>query len=330
MAGNAGLAGVESAFKRSNSQARPLPPRGARCFNDASQKGWHSLAESGLRRLRLYHSDNHIVDRKRPADLPVRDTHGERREDSVNQWGNMKPNDFTECSLGGMHMAALPVVERDRNEDDAADWIAVEDDFGFGLSVPANDERAVERLLYQHEQEVPPKVRNLVGWFRTHGISGWLSRNRIANGCEDAARKRLRNGRRGIPLADELKSFAATIPGSDRRDEVFILCHAQADCRYDFRKVRAVLKAPGRVTRLSPEGCEQRRIGFGRCNPFVAEATHVFDRSLFTKAGTMMTNACNRTWAIEFDPVAVIRAIDGAIVGDIVEGGETDVSLSSF
>ena len=140
--------------------------------------------------------------------------------------------------------------------------------------------------------------------------------------------KAVGNGSRGIPVADELKSFAATVPGEGRRDEIFILCHVPADCRFDFRKIRAVLKAPSRVKRLSPEGCEQRRIGYGRCNPFIAEATHVFDQSLFGKAGTMMTNACNRTWAVEFDPAAVIRAIDAAIAGDIVEGGETAASLS--
>ena len=33
----------------------------------------------------------------------------------------------------------------------------------------------------------------------------------------------------------------------------------------------------------------------------------------------MMTNACDRSFAVEFDPIEVISGIAGAIVADVVE-----------
>jgi len=65
----------------------------------------------------------------------------------------------------------------------------------------------------------------------------------------------------------------------------------------------------------------------GIVNPFLTEAQeknevlHVFDESLLTPMpffpGTMMTNAGEHTWGIEFDPLPLIDAVNRKIIADV-------------
>ena len=121
-------------------------------------------------------------------------------------------------------------------------------------------------LLLQDEL-FPHPVQSTIRFLETRGLSARFSRNPMAHGCEDAATKRLRNGRRGIPLADELKSLAGAYITGGTSEHVF-LCHIPANRRFDIRKIRAALGAPQRPRWLSEEGCQRLGIGFGRVNPF--------------------------------------------------------------
>jgi len=173
-----------------------------------------------------------------------------------------------------------------------------------------------ERLLLQDEL-IPHPVQSTIRFLEARGLSARFSRNPIAHGCEDAASKRLRNGRRGIPLADELKSLAGVYVTGGNSEHVF-LCHIPAHLRFDIRKIRAAVSAPQRPRWLSAEGCQRLGIGFGRVNPFLEGMPHVFDRSLLSRESSMMTNAGDRTWAVEFDPADLIRSIHGSIIADVV------------
>ena len=174
----------------------------------------------------------------------------------------------------------------------------------------------IERLLQQDEL-IPHPVQSTIRFLEARGLSARFSRNPVAHGCEDAATKRLRNGRRGIPLADELKSLAGAYVTGGTAEHAF-LCHIPANRRFDIRKIRAALCAPQRPRWLSAEGCGRLGIGFGRVNPFLDGMRHIFDRSLLGREGSMMTNAGDRTWAVEFDPADLIPSIQGAIVADVV------------
>ena len=174
----------------------------------------------------------------------------------------------------------------------------------------------IERLLQQDEL-IPHPVLSTIRFLEARGLSARFSRNPMAHGCEDAATKRLRNGRRGIPLADELKSLAGAYITGGTAEHVF-LCHIPAHRRFDIRKIRAALGAPQRPRWLSAGGCQSLGIGFGRVNPFLDDVVHIFDESLPSRDGTMMTNAGDRTWAVEFCPADLIRSIHGSIIADVV------------
>lgn len=171
--------------------------------------------------------------------------------------------------------------------------------------------------LFQQDEFIPHPVQSTIRFLEARGLCARFSRNPVAHGCEDAATKRLRNGRRGIPLSDELKSLAGAYFTSGSSEQVF-LCHIPAHRRFDIRKIRAALGAPQRPRWLSAEGCGRLGIGFGRVNPFLDGLRHIFDRSLLSREGSMMTNAGDRTWAVEFDPADLIRSIDGSIIADVV------------
>jgi len=174
-----------------------------------------------------------------------------------------------------------------------------------------------ERLL-QPDEVIPEAVQRTIRFLDAHGVSGRFSRNPVVHGCENAASKRWRDGKRGIALSDELKSLAGAYTTDGFAERVF-LCHIPADRRFDIRKIRAALGASRRPTWLSPAGCERLGIGFGRVNPFFDGMVHIFDQSLLGREGTMMTNAGDRTWAVEFYPADLIRSIGEAVVADVVK-----------
>ena len=172
--------------------------------------------------------------------------------------------------------------------------------------------------LLQPGEQIPTPVQQMLNFFVEFGIPARLSRNPVAFGCDDASTKRLRNGKRGIPLTDELKSIAVLCRDPDGIHNV-ALCHVPADRRLDLNKARLALHSTRRLTWIPPEECERRKIGFGRMNPFIQGVRHVFEVSLADRSGTMMTNAGDRTWAVEFHPADLVRVVPNALIDDIIE-----------
>jgi hypothetical protein len=68
------------------------------------------------------------------------------------------------------------------------------------------------------DKPMPAKARQALEFMRRHGVWHVLSRNSPATGCRDAAARRWRLGKQGIPLYDELKTLcmAADLSGERR------------------------------------------------------------------------------------------------------------------
>jgi len=160
-------------------------------------------------------------------------------------------------------------------------------------------------------QRVHEVVEALDIWYR-------FSRNSTAMSCRDAAARRERLGSVGIPLWDELKSLAL----SD--GERLIFAHCRGDESIDLGAVATLVGTDG--LELAPaELTAPLRMGYGLINPFVipdaasVPVVQVFDRGLAVPIdvpGTMMTNAGDRTWGIEFRADELIEGL-GALVAPI-------------
>ncbi|MBF0305897.1 MAG: aspartate/glutamate racemase family protein [Alphaproteobacteria bacterium] len=176
------------------------------------------------------------------------------------------------------------------------------------------------------EAAPPAAVLATLAFFERHGLWHLLARNAKAMSCRDAANKRYRLGKMGIPVEDELKSFFGAHTGADgRRHHVAV--HCRGDQLLDMAKLRAALGAVSDVERLVTTDSSDDSI-YGLVNPFSlangfegAPVTQLFDQGVLEVRGlpnTMMTNAGDRTWSVEFRPRDVIEAL-GAQVADIVE-----------
>lgn len=162
-------------------------------------------------------------------------------------------------------------------------------------------------------EAMPAKVRQALEFMRRHGVWHVLSRNSPATGCRDAAARRWRLGKQGIPLYDELKTLcmAADLPGGRSH----VLLHTRANARVNLDAAARLLDVDRPLGRLSAEELhESHGIGYGTVNPFTAPKRfiHIFDADVlvpYTAPSTMMTNAGNPTWALEFEPTALVAAL---------------------
>lgn len=168
--------------------------------------------------------------------------------------------------------------------------------------------------------DMPMPVQRCVHRLQQLGTWYQLSRNDSATSCQDAARKRRRLGHTGIPLCDELKSYLGEY---DHGSGVGVfLAHCRGDRELDLRKVAATLGAAGEVRRLPIETASQLGAAYGVVNPFLVpgEIVQIFDRELRTPIGipgTVMTNAGDHTWAVEFFADEVGDLITNARWGEI-------------
>jgi len=176
--------------------------------------------------------------------------------------------------------------------------------------------------------EAPPRVVNTMAFFGRHSVWNVSSRNSPATSCRDAAARRTRLGSVGIPLFDELKSLcvAAYMPSGERH---YALLHCRAHLRFDMEAARALLGATRPLARLGNDELEERfSTRYGTVNPF-SEANafiQVFDESVldqYTAPHSMMTNAGDLRWAVEFRPTEIIEALRAesptVMVGRITE-----------
>lgn len=191
--------------------------------------------------------------------------------------------------------------------------------------------------LEAEETDVPMPVQGVIRLLCSTGIWFRLSRNFKAESCADAAHKRNRGlGQMGIPLHDELKTFLGQITGSDGQ-ELIVMIHCRGDEELDLELVENTLKARTPIEKLSLEQITKLGVGYGLINPFVAGEiistdrrgprisspfVQFFNQSIIdcpTVPPTMMTNAGDYTWAVEFDPRELIGVISKAKVSQVSE-----------
>jgi aspartate/glutamate racemase len=182
-------------------------------------------------------------------------------------------------------------------------------------------------LLLGDRETVPEGVRHCADRLTELGVWHIFTRNMPATSCQDAARKRKRLGHQGIPLWDELKSFLGEYHDSQGVRHIF-LAHCRGDRKLDIDKLRHALEFTGEIRRVSLKPEErlwaEYRVDYGMVNPFldIGEVVQIFDYELQRPIGvpnTVMTNAGNRSWAVEFDPTELVYNLSGARWGDIVQ-----------
>ncbi|MEM7139386.1 MAG: aspartate/glutamate racemase family protein [Actinomycetota bacterium] len=128
-------------------------------------------------------------------------------------------------------------------------------------------------------------------------------------------------GTTGIPLEDELKSLALT------DDEGIVIAHCRGDQEIHLERLGEVHGGPGLLAATAASDLAELGLGYGLINPFetwVGEVSvrHVFDSDLLTRSGlpgTMMTNAGDATWAVEFytdELIAAYRSRGSATIAD--------------
>lgn len=196
-------------------------------------------------------------------------------------------------------------------------------------------------LLREEEGSVPEPVLHTARFLAGRGVWFQLARNPEAFSCRDAAHKRWRLGHVGIHLWDELKSFLGRFEASDGTPG-YVVAHCRADRMLDMERLRKVLKAVTPPERLSEDELTRFGLRYGLVNPFETwkpfaidgplltfPLKQVFDRELLEPVslpGTLMTNAGDLTWAVEFDPQALVRALDNAVVAEIAEADPEEKS----
>lgn len=191
--------------------------------------------------------------------------------------------------------------------------------FTFGEEV-----KKASLLLYDTEKDLPINVRMVIEAFSNCGVGFLLSRNNRVYSCRDARSQRYRLGHIGIPLFDELKSVI--FKGiSLRGEEIIFAAHCRAHVKFnlgDLEKHLCLVEPPV----LLPEDEMFALYGmvFGTVNPALIELSsngsilNVLDTSLFVDVsknpGTIMTNAGEHTWGIEFDPKQLINLFCNYVV----------------
>jgi aspartate/glutamate racemase len=163
------------------------------------------------------------------------------------------------------------------------------------------------------EAGAPESVRRTVEFFRRRNLWFRLARNPAVTSCREAAARRQRLGKQGIPLYDELRSYcgAAYYPDHSRR---VVLSHCRANAHFDLNALARILGAAKPIARVPSSELIGQNADYGTVNPFsdLRRYVQVFDEDLlnsYTPPNTMITNAGERTWAVEFHVSEVIEAL---------------------
>lgn len=204
-------------------------------------------------------------------------------------------------------------------------------------------------LCQPGERNVPKVVQRTIKFLRDRNIWFQLSRNREARSCRDAAHKRNRLGHEGIPLHDELKSYFGLFTNAAGNPQPF-LAHCRGDRLLDTHKLAKALNAIDLPTRMTEEDLKIFGLEYGLINPFgidqaiqipgsyaldaaflASPMLQVFDIELLHRVGipgTMMTNAGDVTWAVEFFADELANTIDNRIVERIAVSDPEEVYRS--
>ncbi len=175
----------------------------------------------------------------------------------------------------------------------------------------------------------PEQVTRTVAFLAERRVSFVLGRNQEAGSCRDAARKRVRLGKIGIPLWDELKSFFGVVRSTDG-DEQYLAIHCRGDRIVDLKLVALAIRCCDLPERANHAVLAKLGIGYGLVNPFEPwtrdgapdgrAVLQVFDRDLLVPIGdpgTVMTNAGSLTWSVELRADELAYTLEGPVVADI-------------
>jgi aspartate/glutamate racemase len=182
---------------------------------------------------------------------------------------------------------------------------------------------------------LPDPVRRTVSFLSSRGIWFRLGRNHAVRSCKDAANRRVRLGHEGIPLWDEFKSFFGRFVNASGKPQ-YVVAHCRGDRILNLGLLARELNARTISERVSAEEVRQLGLEYGLINPFVesfdpanfdplivqSPILQVFDTELTTRIGvpgTVMTNAGDFTWAVEFFADELAQKVDHGIVAEIAE-----------
>ena len=199
---------------------------------------------------------------------------------------------------------------------------------------PLEDEvTRAKSLLKSYETNIPENVLRIIEFCVTKKIGFIMSRTETEKGklikvfsCKDARSNRIRLGNRGISLFDEFKSgvFKAI---KKNGDTATIAAHCRGHMDIDLEHLKEICSLTSIERLAEAELNEQYGMVFGIVNPILIELNsnstilNVFDESLMspmaTCPGTMMTNAGEHTWGIEFDPFLLVGGIQNKIIAKI-------------
>lgn len=183
------------------------------------------------------------------------------------------------------------------------------------------------------KKNIPSSVMQVSQFLQSKGVWHLISKNHRVRSCKDAANKRNRLGHTGIPLSDELKTFLGCY--RDHNNNLRIgLIHCRGNMQIDFGKVRSALGISSQFKRLESSDIAQYphslSLDYGLINPFLISEkfnglpiTQVFDKHTQKELGlpnTMMTNAGNLNWGVEFNCRELVAALPKShvIVADVV------------
>jgi prolyl-tRNA editing enzyme YbaK/EbsC (Cys-tRNA(Pro) deacylase) len=176
-------------------------------------------------------------------------------------------------------------------------------------------------LLFEGETAIPNRVLTTTAFFTEKSLSFAISRNEKEGTCVDAASKRSRDNRIGIPLEDELKTIFSEycLPNNKVR---LVLLNVRGDQRIDMSVAAGLFGSAVKLRLASVKTMDFFGVGMGEINPFhiqqifkenvqvrkqFAGLIVVFDEGLLSKQSTMMTNAGDHTWGIEFRVSDVVK-----------------------
>jgi len=181
---------------------------------------------------------------------------------------------------------------------------------------PYEYEMSKAQSLLETGETLPFNVEKTIEYCTRRNIGFILSRNPRVLSCRDARSNRDRLGHRGIPLYDELKSIVL-IGTRSSGDKITIVAHCRGNTTIDFEALSKICELTQPPIIMEENELQGRYgVNYGTVTPFVLDADFsgeiitLFDESVLSKVakypGTMMTNAGEHTWGVEFDPVDLV------------------------
>jgi len=170
--------------------------------------------------------------------------------------------------------------------------------------------------MNNNESNLPKDVKSNINFLKSKKIWYILSENSKVVSCKEAAANRNRLGHKGIPIFDELKSELGFFINKENKKQK-ILVHCRGNQKLDRLKISGVLNSEyQRIT----DSNEKK----GLINPFGKQFRNllqIFDISTtksFYPPYTMMTNAGDFKYALEFEVNSLINSFKNTKVEDII------------